>query len=42
MLKALRPLGERLFSPSTAPLEFRTEAEASEFLEANPEYISTY
>jgi hypothetical protein len=32
-------LGERLFSPSTAPLEFRTQAEASEFLEANPEYI---
>jgi len=32
-------LGERLFSPSTAPLEFRTQAEASEFLEANPENI---
>ncbi|MDC3309049.1 hypothetical protein OAV26_02360 [Crocinitomicaceae bacterium] len=32
-------LGERLFSPSTAPLEFRTQAEANEFLEANPENI---
>jgi hypothetical protein len=32
-------LGERLFSPSTAPLEFRTQAEASQFLEANPENI---
>ena len=32
-------LGETLFSPSDAPLEFRTQAEASEFLEANPENI---
>ena len=29
-------LGEMLFSPSKAPLEFRTQAEADEFLEANP------
>jgi len=32
-------LGEALFSPSDAPLEFRTQAEANEFLEANPEFI---
>ena len=32
-------LTEKLFSPSDAPLEFRTQAEANEFLEANPEYI---
>jgi hypothetical protein len=39
MHKAHRPLGETLMRPSTAPMEFRTQAEASEFLEANPEYI---
>ena len=32
-------LTEKLFSPSDAPLEFRTQAEANEFLEANPEYM---
>ena len=32
-------LGEVLFSPSKAPLEFRTQAEADEFLEANPNNI---
>ena len=32
-------LGEMLFSPSKAPLEFRTQAEADEFLEANPNNI---
>ena len=32
-------LTEKLFSPSDAPLEFRTQAEADKFLEANPEYI---
>ena len=32
-------LGEVLFSPSDAPLEFRTKAEAEKFLEANPNFI---
>ena len=32
-------LGERLFSPSDAPLEFRTQAEADAYLEANPEFM---
>ena len=31
-------LGEVLFSPSKAPLEFRTKAEADEYLAKNPEY----
>ena len=33
-------LGEVLFSPSDAPLEFRTQAEADKFLEANPDFIN--
>jgi hypothetical protein len=32
-------LGETLFSPSDAPLEFRTQAEAEAYLEANPDFI---
>lgn len=32
-------LGEKLFSPSDAPLEFRTQAEAEAYLEANPDFI---
>jgi len=32
-------LGEVLFKPSDAPLEFRTKAEAEKFLEANPNFI---
>ena len=32
-------LGEVLFSPSDAPLEFKTKAEAEKFLEANPNFI---
>ena len=32
-------LGEVLFGPSEAPIEFRTRAEADEFLESNPEFI---
>jgi len=31
-------LGEKLFSPSDAPLEFRTQADADAYLEANPEF----
>ncbi len=31
-------LGEVLFSPSDAPLEFRTQADADAYLEANPEF----
>jgi len=33
-------IGEVLFSPSDAPLEFRTQAEADKFLEANPDFIN--
>ena len=32
-------LGEVLFSPSKKPLEFRTQSEADEFLEANPDFM---
>ena len=32
-------LGEKLFSPSDAPLEFRTKADADAYLEANPEFM---
>jgi len=32
-------LGEVLFSPSKKPLEFRTQSEAGEFLEANPDFM---
>ena len=32
-------LGEVLFSPSDAPLEFRTQADADAYLEANPEFV---
>lgn len=32
-------LGEVLFSPSKAPLEFRTQEDADEFLEANPDFM---
>ena len=31
-------LGEKLFSASDAPLEFRTQADADAYLEANPEF----
>ena len=33
-------LGEVLFGPSKAPIEFRTRAEADEFLESNPNFIN--
>ena len=37
--KEEKPFMEVLFGPSDAPLEFRTQAEADKFLEANPEYV---
>ena len=37
--KSAPSLGEVLFSPSKTPLEFRTQAEADEFLEANPDFM---
>jgi len=33
-------IGEVLFSPSKAPIEFRTEEQAQKFLEANPNFYS--